>query len=82
MIIGPNVGLYGYVNLLLVVHNLNQHVAILVLVEYKLKVRGHRSCLEVAPMLVDTSRWFNGYVKVLYLKQSQQRNYVAVMSKA
>lgn len=80
MIVRPHISLHSHMHFLLIVKELHQDVAFLVLEENNLDIRRHRRSLEVAPMLVHLGRSSYRHIKVFYLQQRQQRNHVAVMT--
>lgn len=52
MIVRPHISLYSHMHFLLIVKELHQDVAFLVIEENDLDIRRHRRSLEVAPILV------------------------------
>ena len=68
MVIRPNISFYRNVNLLLIMQELHQYITTLILEEYKLDIRSHRSCLEITPMLINFSRSSHSHIEVFYLQ--------------
>ena len=80
-IIRPDVRIHGDVHFTLVVHELDQHIIALVLVEHHLHIGSHGSSLEVAPRLIDLFGSFHRNIEILYAENGEQRYHIAIMTK-